>query len=143
MTTVFDLLLARYGVRRAGLPGQWPAGYEDASVPCTPAWQETITSVPARAAIRTAREFARTAEQTRGRSMIVMGAGTNHWFHSDTIYRSFLSLLLLTGCQGRNGGGWAHYIGQEKVRPYAGWQQMATAADWARPSRQMAGTPYW
>ncbi|WEV27744.1 nitrate reductase subunit alpha [Streptomyces sp. 71268] len=143
VTTVFDLLLARYGVRRAGQAGQWPIGYEDASVPCTPAWQETITSVPARAAIRTAREFARTAEQTRGRSMIVMGAGTNHWFHSDTIYRSFLSLLLLTGCQGRNGGGWAHYVGQEKVRPYAGWQQLATAADWARPSRQMAGTPYW
>ncbi|MFC9427658.1 hypothetical protein ACFTZC_18560 [Streptomyces sp. NPDC056987] len=75
--------------------------------------------------------------------MIVMGAGTNHWFHSDTIYRSFLSLLLPTGCQGVNGGGRAHYVGQEKERPYAGWQQMATASDWARPSRQMAGTPYW
>lgn len=93
--------------------------------------------------MRVAREFARTAEQTHGRSMIVMGAGTNHWFHSDTIYRAFLSLLVLTGCQGVNGGGWAHYVGQEKVRPYAGWQQLSTAADWVRPSRQMAGTPYW
>ncbi|MER8001309.1 nitrate reductase subunit alpha [Streptomyces sp. NPDC095613] len=143
VTTVFDLMLAQYGVGRAGLGGQWPASYEDASSPCTPAWQEAITSVSARAAVRAAREFARTAEQTRGRCMIVMGAGTNHWFHSDTIYRSFLSLLLLTGCQGVNGGGWAHYVGQEKVRPYAGWQQLATAADWVRPSRQMAGTPYW
>ncbi|MEU7152678.1 nitrate reductase subunit alpha [Streptomyces sp. NPDC045456] len=143
VTTVFDLLLAQYGVGRAGLGGQWPGSYEDADVPCTPAWQETLTSVPARAAVRAAREFARTAEQTRGRCMIVMGAGTNHWFHSDTIYRSFLSLLLLTGCQGVNGGGWAHYVGQEKVRPYAGWQQLSTAADWVRPSRQMAGTPYW
>ncbi|MGA4843686.1 nitrate reductase subunit alpha [Streptomyces sp. G45] len=143
VTTVFDLMLAQYGVGRAGLEGQWPESYEDASVPCTPAWQETVTSVPARAAVRAAREFARTAEQTRGRCMIVMGAGTNHWFHSDTIYRSFLSLLLLTGCQGVNGGGWAHYVGQEKVRPFAGWQQLATASDWARPSRQMAGTPYW
>ena len=65
--------------------------------------------------------------------MIVMGAGTNHWFHSDTIYRSFLSLLLLTGCQGVNGGGWAHYVGQEKVRPYTGWQQTQSAADWVAP----------
>ena len=143
VTTVFDLLLARYGVRREGLTGQWPASYEDASTPCTPAWQETVTSVPAGAVVRAAREFGHTAERTRGRCMIVMGAGTNHWFHSDTIYRSFLSLLLLTGCQGVNGGGWAHYVGQEKVRPYAGWQQLATAADWERPSRQMAGTPYW
>ncbi|MEU9034898.1 nitrate reductase subunit alpha [Streptomyces sp. NPDC048352] len=143
VTTVFDLMLAQYGVARPGLAGQWPASYEDASLPCTPAWQEAVTSVSASAVLRAAREFARTAEQTRGRCMIVMGAGTNHWFHSDTIYRSFLSLLLLTGCQGVNGGGWAHYVGQEKVRPYAGWQQLATASDWVRPSRQMAGTPYW
>ncbi|MFG2717860.1 nitrate reductase subunit alpha [Streptomyces sp. NPDC048416] len=143
VTTVFDLLLAQYGVWREGLTGQWPVDYEDASQPCTPAWQETITSVPAGAVVRAAREFAHTAEKTRGRCMIVMGAGTNHWFHSDTIYRSFLSLLLLTGCQGVNGGGWAHYVGQEKVRPYTGWQQMQSAADWVRPSRQMAGTPFW
>ena len=49
--------------------------------------------------------------------MILMGAGTNHWFHSDTIYRGFLALTTLTGCQGVNGGGWAHYVGQEKVPP--------------------------
>ncbi|OMI37599.1 nitrate reductase subunit alpha [Streptomyces sparsogenes] len=143
VTTVFDLLLAQYAVGRPGLTGQWPTGYDDASVPSTPAWQEAITSVPAAAVIRAAREFAHTAEKSRGRCMIVMGAGTNHWFHSDTIYRSFLTLLLLTGCQGVNGGGWAHYVGQEKVRPFTGWQQLATAADWVRPSRQMAGTPYW
>jgi nitrate reductase / nitrite oxidoreductase, alpha subunit len=143
VTTVFDLLLAQYGVGREGLDGQWPTGYDDASQPCTPAWQETITSVPAATAVRIAREFAKTAERTQGRCMIVMGAGTNHWFHSDTIYRSFLTLLMLTGCQGVNGGGWAHYVGQEKVRPFGGWQQLATAADWVRPSRQMAGTPYW
>ena len=33
----------------------------------------------------------------------------------------FLSLLHLCGCQGVNGGGWAHYVGQEKVRPLTGW----------------------
>ena len=67
-----------------------------------------------------AREFAANAEESGGRSMIIMGAGTNHWFHSDTIYRAFLALTTLTGCQGVNGGGWAHYVGQEKVRPITG-----------------------
>ena len=35
--TVFDLMLAHYGVARAALPGQWPTGYDDASQPNTPA----------------------------------------------------------------------------------------------------------
>ncbi|MGQ4517240.1 molybdopterin-dependent oxidoreductase [Streptomyces sp. DW26H14] len=150
VTTVFDLLLARYAVGRPGLPGDWPggstgaaAGYADASAPGTPAWQEEITSVPAAAVIRIARECAGTAERTRGRSMIVTGADTNDWFHSDTMHRAFLSLLMLTGCQGVHGGGWVHRGGQEKVRPHAGLRQLSTAGDWVLSSRQMAGTPYW
>jgi nitrate reductase alpha subunit len=75
--------------------------------------------------------------------MIIMGAGTNHWFHADTIYRSFLALVTLTGCQGRNGGGWAHYVGQEKVRPLTGHAQLANAADWVRPARTMIGTAFF
>jgi len=143
VTTVFDLVMAHYGVARPDLPGDWPASYDDASVPYTPAWQERITSVPAAAATRVAREFARNAEVSGGRSMIAMGAGTNHWFHSDQIYRSFLALLLLCGCEGRNGGGWAHYVGQEKVRPLTGWFTLAFAYDWVRPARHMPSTPFW
>ena len=30
VTTVFDLMLAQYGVGRPGLPGEWPASYDDA-----------------------------------------------------------------------------------------------------------------
>ena len=45
-TTVFDLMLAQYGVGRDGLPGNWPTGYDDPE-PYTPAWQEEITGVPA------------------------------------------------------------------------------------------------
>ncbi|TMR87794.1 molybdopterin-dependent oxidoreductase, partial [Nonomuraea basaltis] len=142
VTTVFDLLMAQYGVAR-DLPGEWPAGYEDASQPYTPAWAEEITSVPAATIARIGREFARNAEVTEGRSMIAMGAGTNHWFHSDQIYRSFLTLVLLTGCQGVNGGGWGHYVGQEKVRPITGFQHLAFAFDWQRPTRHMAGTAFW
>ncbi|MGI5330563.1 nitrate reductase subunit alpha [Actinomadura nitritigenes] len=143
VTTVYDLLLAQYGVRRDGLPGTWPSGYDDAAEPCTPAWQEAVTGVPARAAERIGREFAVNAEESRGRSMIVMGAGTNHWFHSDTIYRAFLALTSLTGCQGVNGGGWAHYVGQEKCRPVTGWAQLAFGLDWSRPPRQMIGTAFF
>ena len=143
VTTVFDLLLAQYGVGRPGLPGEWATGYDDASAPYTPAWQEGITGVPASAAERIGREFAQNAEESHGRSMIIMGAGTNHWFHSDTIYRAFLTLVTLTGCQGVNGGGWAHYVGQEKVRPVTGYTQIANALDWNRPPRNMIQTAYW
>ncbi len=142
VTTVFDLLLAQYGVPRDGVAGTWPTGYDDPE-PYTPSWQEGITSVPAAKCTKIAREFARNAEESGGRSMIIMGAGTNHWFHSDTIYRAFLTLTTLTGCQGRNGGGWAHYVGQEKVRPLTGYTQVANALDWSRPPRQMIATAFF
>ena len=143
VTTVYDLLLAQYGVGRPGLPGVWPQSYEDTGQPYTPAWQEPITGVPAAQCTRVAREFADNAERSGGRSMILMGAGTNHWFHSDTTYRAMLALTTLTGCQGVNGGGWAHYVGQEKCRPVTGWAQLAFGLDWSRPPRQMIGTAYW
>jgi nitrate reductase / nitrite oxidoreductase, alpha subunit len=143
VTTVLDLMLATYGVARDGLPGDWPAGYDDASVPHTPAWQEAITSVDRRQAVKVAREFARNAEVSGGRSMICMGAGTNHWFHSDETYRSFIALLVMCGCVGVNGGGWAHYVGQEKIRTFAGWQAIAGGLDWRRPPRQAQGTSWY
>ncbi|MEE4021591.1 nitrate reductase subunit alpha [Gordonia sp. PKS22-38] len=143
VTTVFDLMLAQYGVARDGLPGEWPSGYDDATIPYTPAWQAEITSVPAEAAIRVAREFATNADESDGRSMIIMGAGICQWFHGDATYRAILSLLILTGCMGRNGGGWAHYVGQEKCRPITGWISLANALDWTRPPRTMTGTSYW
>ncbi|GAA2157745.1 hypothetical protein GCM10009845_01740 [Pedococcus bigeumensis] len=145
VTTVYDLLLAQYGVGRShqgqALPGVWPTGdnrgYDDAQSPYTPAWQEAITGVPAATAARIGREFAQNAEESKGRSMIVMGAGTNHWFHSDTIYRAFLTLTNLTGCQGVNGGGWAHYVGQEKVRPITGYSpRPAHRGRWRAQRRQ-------
>ncbi|MFD4294943.1 nitrate reductase subunit alpha [Rhodococcus sp. NPDC058505] len=141
--TVFDLMLAQYGVARPGLPGQWASGYDDASSPNTPAWQEPITGVSAEQVVRIAREFATNAIDSGGRSMIIMGAGICQWFHGDATYRAILSLLLLTGSMGRNGGGWAHYVGQEKCRPVTGWATVAMGTDWSRPPRQMAGTSYW
>ncbi len=143
VTTVYDLMLAQYGVGRPHLSGEWPSSYDDANVPYTPAWQEQITSVPAEACIRIAREFATNSEESGGRSMIIMGAGICQWFHGDATYRAILTLLMLTGCMGRNGGGWAHYVGQEKCRPITGWLSLANALDWQRPPRTMIGTAYW
>lgn len=143
VTTVLDLLLAQYGVARPGLPGTWPASYDDPTVPATPAWQEQHTGVPAAQVTRLAREWAQNAIDTEGRGMILLGAGVNHWFHSDQIYRAILLLTTITGTQGRNGGGWAHYVGQEKIRPIMGFQHMAFALDWHRPPRHMNQTAYW
>ncbi|GGK72324.1 nitrate reductase subunit alpha [Ornithinimicrobium pekingense] len=143
VTTVLDLMLAQYGVGRDGLPGAWPSGYDDPSAPATPAWAAEITGVPVEQIIRIGREWAQNAIDTQGRGMILMGAGINHWYHSDQIYRALLVLTSITGCQGRNGGGWAHYVGQEKVRPLMGFQHLAFALDWVRPPRHMNQTSYW
>ncbi len=141
VTTVHDLMMAHMGVGR-GLPGDYPVDYDDDTA-YTPAWQEAITGVDRKLAIRVAREFAENAARTRGRSMIALGAGTNHWYHSDLIYRTIINLVLLTGSQGVNGGGWAHYVGQEKVRPLEGWSTLAFGLDWNRPPRQHAGTAFF
>lgn len=145
VTTVYDLMLAHYGVarRELDLPGEWPTGYDDADVVGTPAWQEELTGVPMQGAIRVAREFAANAEESHGRSQIIMGAGVNHYFHADSIYRTFLALTSMCGTQGVNGGGWAHYVGQEKLRPMNGWSQYAFALDWGRPARQMITTGFY
>ena len=143
VTTVYDLMLAQYGVPRQGLPGVWPTDYTDASTPGTPAWQEELTGVSANAAIRIGREFAQNAIDSNGRSQIIFGAGVNHFYHADQIYRTMLALTTFCGTQGINGGGWAHYVGQEKVRPLTGWTQFSFALDWQRPARQMIATGFW
>src|SRR5699024_10550909 len=80
VTTVFDLLLANCGVSR-NLDGEEEVTYEDESTPYTPAWQEKMTGVPASDVAQIAREFAQNAIDSKGRSMIIMGSGINHWYH--------------------------------------------------------------
>jgi nitrate reductase alpha subunit len=142
VVTVFDLLAANYGVDR-GLGGENVAKSYDEDVPYTPAWQETITGVPKDRVIAVARQFATNAEKTEGRSTIILGAGLNHWYHMDMNYRGIINLVVMCGCVGKPGGGWAHYVGQEKLRPQTGWLPLAFALDWGRPPRQMNSTSYW
>ena len=75
--------------------------------------------------------------------MIILGAGLNHWYHMDMIYRGIINLLMMCGCIGQSGGGWAHYVGQEKLRPQTGWTPLAFALDWSRPPRQMNSTSFF
>ncbi len=100
VTTVFDLAMAQYGVARDGPAGRVAERLRRRLQPHTPAWQEVMTGVDAGRCARIAREFATNAEQTDGRSMIVMGAGTNHWFHSDQTYRAMLSLVSSAAARG-------------------------------------------
>src|SRR5690606_32679990 len=89
VTTVYDLMLANYGINR-GLGGEAAHSYDD-KTPFTPAWQEDITGVDRNLVIKIAREFAQNAIDTKGRSMIIIGAGVNHWYNSDTIYRAIIN----------------------------------------------------
>jgi len=50
---------------------------------------------------------------------------------------------VMCGCVGQSGGGWAHYVGQEKLRPQTGWAPLAFALDWNRPPRQMNSTSFF
>lgn len=142
VATVFDLLCANYGVDR-GLGGSNAAQSFDEDIPYTPAWQEAITGVPRDRVIAVARQFAENAHKTQGRSMVIIGAGVNHWYHMDMTYRGVINMLMLCGCIGKPGGGWAHYVGQEKLRPQSGWSPLAFAGDWMQPPRQMNGTSYF
>jgi len=139
--TVFDLLMAQYGVNR-GLPGAYPADYNDAAAPYTPAWSEKYTGMGRELVIKFAREWGRTAELTNGKCTVIIGAGINHWYHSNLMYRSAIHALMFCGCVGVNGGGLAHYVGQEKLAPMESWSSIAFAKDWYPPSR-LQNSPSW
>ena len=139
VTTVYDLLMAQYGVPR-GLAGSYPLDDEDA--PYTPAWAEKRTGVNRATLVRFAREWGRTAEETQGRCLIIIGAGVNHWYHANLTYRAAIHSLMLCGCVGVNGGGLGHYVGQEKLAPMESWASVAFARDWA-PAPRLQNSPSW
>ena len=141
VTTVFDLMMAQYGVDR-GLGGSYPKGYDDEEAPYTPAWSERYTGIGRDTLIRFAREWGRTAEHTNGKCTIIIGAGINHWYHGNLMYRAGIHALMLCGCVGVNGGGLAHYVGQEKLAPAESWAAIAFARDWVPAVRQQ-NAPSW
>jgi nitrate reductase alpha subunit len=139
VTTVYDLLMAQYGVPRE-LPGAYPEDGDDA--PYTPAWAERRTGVSRDTLTRFAREWGRTAEETQGRCLVIIGAGINHWYHANLTYRAAIHSLMLCGCVGVNGGGLGHYVGQEKLSPMESWASIAFARDWS-PVPRLQNSPSW
>lgn len=142
VTSVYDLTLANYGVDRGLDDSNCAHDYQDIRA-YSPAWAEQICGVPRSQIEKIAREFGETAHKTHGRSMIILGAGINHWYHMDMTYRALINMLVFCGCVGQTGGGWAHYVGQEKLRPQTGWTPLAFALDWNRPPRHMNSTSYF
>jgi nitrate reductase alpha subunit len=58
------------------------------------------------------------------------------------MYRAGIHALMFCGCVGKNGGGLAHYVGQEKLAPMESWSSIALAKDWYPPSR-LQNAPSW
>lgn len=141
VTTVFDLLMAQFGVDR-GLGGEYAKDYDDEEAAYTPAWQERFTGVARNTIVQLAREFATTAEKTKGKCTVIIGSGTNHWYHSNLHYRACITSLVLCGCVGVNGGGLNHYTGQEKLTPAASWTSLAMALDWTKNPRLQNGPSF-
>ena len=141
VTTVYDLMMAQYGVPR-GLSGSYPADYDDADAPYTPAWAEKYTGIDRKTLIRFAREWASTAEHTGGKCTVIIGAGVNHWYHANLMYRAAIHALMFCGCVGAQGGGLAHYVGQEKLAPMESWSNLAFAKDWY-PASRLQNAPSW
>lgn len=142
VTSVYDLMLANYGIDRGFGDENCAVDYDDMKA-YSPAWAEKVTGVSRQNIIRIAREFADTAEKTHGRAMVIVGAGINHWYHMDMTYRAIINMLIFCGCVGQSGGGWSHYVGQEKLRPQTGWLPLAFGLDWQRPPRHMNSTSFF
>ncbi len=141
VTTVYDLIMGQYGIRR-GLSGDYPTSYDDKSGAYTPAWQEVFTGIGPKTVLQFAREWSRTAEVTKGKCMIIIGAGINHWYHGNLMYRSGTMALMLSGCIGVNGGGMNHYVGQEKLAPVDAWGSIMSGKDWQGATR-LQQAPIW
>jgi len=141
VTTVYDLLMAQYGVSRK-LAGEFAANYDDETQSYTPAWQERFTGIGRETVIRFARDWGNTARATNGKCSVIIGAGIDHWYHNNLIYRAPINALILCGCIGVNGGGLNHYVGQEKLAPAEPWGAIAFAKDWQGPAR-LQNSPSW
>ena len=134
VATVFDLQAAQYGIDRGLGSGAAKDLQRQRRLHARPG-QESITGVPRDQVITVARQFALTcADKTHGKSMVIIGAAMNHWYHADMNYRGVINLLMMCGCIGQSGGGWAHYVGQEKLRPQTGWVPLAFATGLGAPA---------
>jgi len=86
----------------------------------TPDHVHQLTGVGKAAHQRVAREFAGV-----DRAKIIHGKGVNDWYHNDLGNRAIQLLVTLTGNLGRQGTGFDHYVGQEKIWTVEGWHALS------------------
>ena len=77
----------------------------------TPERAQEVCGAPVEIIEKVARAYA-----TEKPGTILMGGGSNHWYHGDLIGRAYALLAVMTGNVGRSGGGFSVYVGQYKVR---------------------------
>lgn len=102
----------------------------------SPSAVSNITGIDAGLISQLADEFARTKP-----ARIIEGAGTNHYYHNDLINRAQILLVALTGNVGKPGGGFDHYVGQEKLWAEHGFFQMSFPI--GRPKQRFQNTTLW
>ncbi|WP_122090386.1 nitrate reductase subunit alpha [Halalkalicoccus subterraneus] len=86
----------------------------------TPEYVNEVTGVGRETHQEVAREFANVE-----RGKIIHGKGVNDWYHNDLGNRAIQLLVTLTGNLGRQGTGFDHYVGQEKIWTYNGWRNLS------------------
>ena len=99
----------------------------------SPEAASAVTGVDAAMIEKVARAYA--AESP---AAILMGGGSNHWYHGDLTGRAYALLAVLSGNIGNSGGGFSVYVGQYKVR--------VAAAPWNFPDDihpPIVSTIYW
>ncbi len=99
----------------------------------TPEKVQEVTGVEASMLEKVAMAYA-----TESPAAILMGGGSNHWYHGDLTGRAYALLAVLTGNIGNSGGGFSVYVGQYKVR--------VAAAPWNFPDDihgPIVSTIYW
>ena len=87
----------------------------------TPEAAEKITGVNKNVIKNFALDIGETAKKSGGKVMIIHGNGINQWFNNDLNNRAIILLLSMLGSVGKQGGGFAHYVGQEKIWPAPGF----------------------
>jgi anaerobic selenocysteine-containing dehydrogenase len=91
----------------------------------TPDRAAELCELKAEQIVKVARTYATTKP-----AAILMGGGSNHWYHGDLTGRALALLASLTGNVGRSGGGFSVYVGQYKVRVNtAPWYNIGAQAE--------------
>lgn len=112
--------------------------------PGTPAQQEELTGVPAGAAERIGREFAESALESGGRSMIPMErAPITISIRTPFIARCWPSRRCAPRRERMGAAGHTTWAKRRCSPHHTGQQQYAMAPDWQRPARQMIATGFW